>query len=174
MSQRTILLCEDIGPETVHGMLEALLALDAEDGDIEVRICSDGGWTQGAMAIYDAIRACRNRVTTIGTGSIGSAAVLVLQAGDTRLLTPNATIYLHQTSYDGGGSVATMKAMADETERIHKQYCSLISHRSGIDLPVFMKMCEGDKFIEPLGACAVGLIDGVFALPRPKRSRRKK
>lgn len=176
MSPRTILLCEDIGAETVNSMLEALLVLDSEKGDIEVRICSDGGWTQGAMAIYDAIRACRNRVITIGTGSVGSAAVLVLQAGDERRLTPNATLYLHQTSYEGGGSASTMSVMAAETVRIHEQYCRLIAARSNLDTPYVLAMCSGDKFVPATEAIDLGLADGIYApsAPPPPKPRRRK
>lgn len=69
----------------------------APDGTKEITIIMNnlGGLLYHALAIYDAIMACRSPVTIIGTGHVMSAGSLIFQAADDRVLSPNARVMIH-------------------------------------------------------------------------------
>lgn len=63
---------------------------------ITVIINSPGGSVVEGLAIYDAIKACKNHVTAIGYGKIWSMAGYIMQAADTRVMMPNSSYMLHE------------------------------------------------------------------------------
>lgn len=59
-----------------------------------------GGDFYHGLAIYDAIRACKNQVTIKVFGSAMSMGAVILQAADVRILAPHSTVMIH---YGEGG-----------------------------------------------------------------------
>jgi len=85
--------------------IKNLLILDAaSDRPITIYLNSPGGDTYHGFAIYDAIRSCTNYVRIIGMGYVMSMGSVILQAGDERLLAPNAKMLLHYGSVNLGGN----------------------------------------------------------------------
>lgn len=175
MQERVIVVCPngEVDGQVTKDFLESFAILDSEPGPIKVIICSDGGWFSGGMAIYEAIRSSRNTVTTQGLGTVGSIAVLILQAGDKRLIGEHTTIFLHETSIHFEGGVTSAKAMVDETERLHKTYCNLLANRSGADIGIIGRLCKTETYLTAKEALALGLVDGVQVDPvKPKKGKK--
>lgn len=82
-----------------ESVIKALIALDiqAPDGDkpITMLMNSIGGDVYHGLAIYDAIRSCRNEVHVLVYGAAFSMAAIVLQAADKRVLAPHARVMIH-------------------------------------------------------------------------------
>lgn len=72
-----------------------LHALSLEHQPITIFLYTPGGDCAAAFGIYDMIKAFPQHVTIIGYGEIASAGVLILQAGDRRLLMKNCNILVH-------------------------------------------------------------------------------
>jgi len=67
--------------------------------NIKLYICSDGGDLNGAIAIYDRIKALKTvKVHTFIEGSAASAATIISIAGHKRYIRPNSNALIHQLS----------------------------------------------------------------------------
>lgn len=159
-----------IDHDVLKEFLEQLAIAESIDQPIQIRICSSGGDSTVAMAMYDAIRACRNKVTTVALGNVGSAAVLVFAAGDARLIGKNAVLYLHKLTISASGDQKEMDTMLGEYNRLKGSYCSLIGTRAGIDPDTIDEMCKSEGFVSPETALKLGIATGY--LERPKRKRK--
>ncbi len=62
-----------------------------------------GNWNDG-MAIFDAIAMCKAHVTIIAYGQAESMSSIILQAGDFRVMTPNAYFMAHYGSFGFDGN----------------------------------------------------------------------
>lgn len=75
----------------------------SSQAEITCIINSIGGDTYQALAIYDAIKACKSPVKMIAYGNIFSAAGYILQSADRRIVSKNSALMLHDgaVSYSG-------------------------------------------------------------------------
>lgn len=96
---RKINIIGDIDEEMYKSFVEALdgmIEIDGENADIYIELSSHGGDAMSAIALYDRIRLHKGCVTVKAIGPIFSAAVLVLAAGDVRVMTKNSWVMLHE------------------------------------------------------------------------------
>lgn len=94
-----------IGPTTAEGETDVIMAeraiknlhiLDSKSSDpIEVLMINPGGHFDAGMAIYDAIQLCKSPITVKVFGYAYSMAAVILQAADTRIMSPNARLMIH-------------------------------------------------------------------------------
>lgn len=82
-----------------------VLESTAVGGDKPITIIMNnvGGDVFHGMAIYDAIKACKNYVTIKCYGNVMSMGSYILQAGDSRLVSKNSVFMFHQGT-DGYGA----------------------------------------------------------------------
>lgn len=79
--------------------IKNLFILEGMSSDpITIIMNNVGGDEHHGAAIYDAIRACKSNVTIIGMGNVHSMGSIILQAGDERILSPNAKQLIHYGS----------------------------------------------------------------------------
>lgn len=133
---------------------------------IKLIISSEGGEERAGYAIYDTLMAFKKsggKVITEGYGEVSSIASLIFQAGDMRLLAPNAVFMIHN------GTVETHSPMDLEDirdiERYFQEgnvkYCSIISKRSKIPLDRVTKWCNNETFFSAEEAVKAKLADGI-------------
>lgn len=81
-----------------------LLETAAPNGDKPIRVImsNPGGSEVHGMAIYDAIRSCKNHVTVTVYGDACSMGCIILQAADERILMPHAIVMFHM-GYESHG-----------------------------------------------------------------------
>jgi ATP-dependent protease ClpP protease subunit len=73
--------------------------LDRKSHDpILIHMHTIGGIWYDGMAIYDSIKASKSHVTIVGYGSVSSMSSVVIQAADTRVLSPNTEFMIHYGS----------------------------------------------------------------------------
>lgn len=175
MDNRTITISTTpLDAPTLKDFLEQLTFADSMDGPINVCISSNGGDTMVAMAMFDAMRAARNKITTVGLGAVGSAAVLVFAAGDERLVGPNASLFFHGTSVYAEGSFKNVKTINDEMERIHSLYCSLIAKQAGIDAKTVVGFCNKEMYMSANDAQKWNIATGIYQRPTTWKSPKVK
>lgn len=94
---RSIFLLGDIDEDMHEKILKNLHVLDNMNSGktINLFINSGGGCIDSGIAIFDAIKSCKNYVRGIVNGQASSAASVILQACDTREMTPNSIMLVH-------------------------------------------------------------------------------
>jgi ATP-dependent Clp protease protease subunit len=80
---------------------------------ILIHLISTGGSVDDGMAIYDAIRSTQSRVVILVHGYAQSMGVLILQAGDYRVMMPNAFLMVHGTAVNISDSVTAVESLLD-------------------------------------------------------------
>jgi ATP-dependent Clp endopeptidase proteolytic subunit ClpP len=108
-------------------MIKTLHILDNQDAEsrkgnkpITIIMNNPGGEVYHGLAIYDAIRNCKNHITIKVYGHAMSMGSWILQAADYRVMTPNSRIMIHY-GYDGGDAHSkTFQKYALEGDKINK------------------------------------------------------
>jgi ATP-dependent Clp protease protease subunit len=97
------------------------LLSNQNDDPITVHMKTCGGdWTEG-MAIYDAIKNCKNHVTIISYSHARSMSSLIFLAADHRIMTPHSTYMFHGGEIWTGGTQTQFKTAYEENEKSMKQ-----------------------------------------------------
>jgi len=178
MTKHSIICCppEEVNPAFVNEFLREFYVIDSLEenaGDINVVITSDGGWSQGGMAIFDALMNANNKVVTTGLGAVSSIAVLIFQAGTERWIGPSASLFLHEMSLHGEGPVTHMRRSVAECERLHVYNKALSSRSGGILTPAdIQKMCVDETLLTPEEAIERGLADRILGQPKKKDKKK--
>lgn len=89
---------------------------------IHLKSCG-GDWSEG-MALYDAIKACPNKITMLVYTHARSMSSIILQAADKRVMMPNSTFMFHYGSMYMGG---TAKQFLTEAEELKKANHTMLS-----------------------------------------------
>jgi ATP-dependent protease ClpP protease subunit len=122
--------------------LKNLRALELQNNEeILIHMHSVGGeWTDG-MAIFDAIRMAKSKVTIIAYGQAESMSSIILQAANKRWMTPNTYFMSHFGSSGAGGGYLDVQNWM----KYEKQICDVM-------LDVYANRCKrGKYFIEKYG-----------------------
>lgn len=151
--------------------IKALHILDssAPDGDkpITIILNSPGGDVYHGLAIYDAIKACKNHVTIIVYGMAMSMGAWVLQAADDRIVAPNSRVMIHygNTSHEGHSKSALI--WAKEEERVNKKMEDIFLEKILEKKPVFTRkelqeLLNFDTVLTAEEAVDLGLADKIL------------
>lgn len=172
---RLITLAGAINMEAVTKVSELLGAMNAVSREpITINIVSGGGMMAAGAALYDLIRCSPAPVTTVGFGYVASAAVIVFQAGSTRLLSPTARLILHEAKMPVEGELSAhdllmaAKEIALEDQRLDR----LVAERSRQPLARIQKWSQDTKEFFAAEAVKCRLADGILAAPRRPRTKR--
>lgn len=164
---KTIMLTGEVDETMYESALANIHALDSIHGDITIKLMSEGGDVAVARAIYDLIAGCKNIVRIIVYGEAASAATIILQAADKRIMSDNSRLMVHLGA-EGIGSdhprnVDSLYKQYREDEKWMKQiYLQRIKEKKKRftkakldDILVF------DKYLKPKEALELGLIDQI-------------
>lgn len=102
-------------------VVKGLHILDLKDREINVIMNNLGGdWDHG-MAIYDAIKKCKNHVTITVYGQCMSMGTVILQAADLRILAPNSRFMIHYGTDGFSGHAKNFEKWAEDGKRLNKK-----------------------------------------------------
>jgi ATP-dependent Clp protease protease subunit len=138
------------------------------DRPITVILNCNGGCVLAGMAIYDALSQCLNRVI-IKAHTAMSMGSLILQAGDERLLYPNATVMIHNGEVSRQGSPKTVENWAAYDRKMDKIHEDIYLSRIKLKKPRFtreqlQKMLEHDTILSASQAINIGLADSIIGI----------
>lgn len=142
--------------------IKNLLILDQKGNDITIIMNNIGGCFYHALAIYDAIKACKNNTIMIGYGNIMSAGALIMQAADKRILSPNTYVLIHDGTDGFYGHSVNLERAGEQSKKMRKLLHRLLSERSILSHRQMAEKCKFDTFLSAREAVNLGLADGVL------------
>ena len=154
---RQILITEEINERTAKDVVRRLFYMDVLDPQtpIDLYISTQGGWSDSAFTIIDAIRSLRAPVHTYAIGGCYSAGTMILvSATGKRYATPNAILAVHINNED---STEPYSAEPIEKHRDEQLF------RSRARLPKDWYPMIGDRtyYLSAEDALEFGLIDAI-------------
>lgn len=177
---RTIYLFGPIAEDRAARTAAALGVLALGEGPTRIVLSSPGGDVDAGMAIYDAIRLHPHPVIVDVIGQAQSAAVLVLQAGSLRRLSPEARVMVHEGQAGVEGvTPRTLAQIAAEVQFMFGRYEAILAQRSGKPLAEMRRLCSQESYMSAGQAVAIGLADEVLTTHNPmavsvRKVRRKR
>lgn len=144
----------DITAEVAQAIIEKV-----HEGALKtLHLYSDGGDLTAAFAIYDAI--VDKDINVFATGSVGSAAVVVLLGGDARYATPRTRFMTHPVGLQGSDTFgeADMKELGAATEEL----ANIMSMRTGLKKEQAVEMLATKHYFGVQKAIELGFIHEVL------------
>ncbi len=126
-----------------------------------------GGNEFHGFAIFDTIKSCRSHVTIVCIGQCFSMGSIIFQSADTRLLSINCPMMIHDGYEELSGTPKAVSAWAKESDKNRKRMYRIYLDRIQEKHPKFTikqieKMCEHDKILSAHEAVELGLADDIF------------
>ncbi|WP_265042102.1 MULTISPECIES: ATP-dependent Clp endopeptidase proteolytic subunit ClpP [unclassified Wolbachia] len=167
VKERIIFVTGPIEDNMASVIVAQLLFLESEnsDKDIHMYINSPGGVVTAGLSIYDTMQYISPDVSTLCIGQAASMGSLLLAAGakGKRHSLPHSRIMIHQPSGGYQGQATDIEIHAKEILRIKKKLNQIYEKHTGHSLKKIEGMMERDKFLDPIEAMKLGLIDKVIA-----------
>lgn len=143
--------------------IKTLFVLDQKSNSpIKILLNNIGGdWYHG-MAIYDAIRACKNHVTMTVYGQAMSMGSIVLQAADTRVMMPNAAIMIHHGTDWFGGHSEEFQKHARQCRRVTNMMVGIYCERTGLSQRKVKELLKFSSYLSAKESVKLGFADHIF------------
>lgn len=141
----------------------------AEIGDaktIKVRISSPGGDVFDAMAIYNALKTHKAKVTTVVEGIAASAASVIMMAGDTIDIHENAMVMIHRAWTIGIGNTADFLDTSNVLAKLDGQIADMYAAKTSKASKKFLDLMTGEvdgTWFTAAEAKDEGLVDNVIS-----------
>lgn len=136
---------------------------------IRVEINSPGGDVFDAVAIYNALRTHPAHVTTRVDGLAASAASLIVQAGDHRVMLSSAQMMIHNAWGIVIGNADDHREMAGLLDQQDDVIAGIYASRSGGDRAAFRTLMSVETWLTDSDAVEKGLADEVIDPPRQEQ-----
>lgn len=161
---RIIFVSKEITADLARTFIKVFDELEAMDANapITVRLMSEGGALAEAFAMYDRIRLSPCHVTTLATGFVASAATLILQAGDERLITETACLMIHNGSDAYEGAHNDFQRWANRAKVDRELMYKIYDRKSGRGTNFWESKCAVDTFLTSEESVELGLADRVL------------
>jgi len=160
-----ILIYDDIGANwygegvTAKQVVKDLEALDAKR--IRVRINSGGGEVFEGLAIYNALRTHKAKITTEIDGVAASIASVIALAGDTVKMADNAFFMIHNPAGLVMGDANDMREFADLLDRVGGSLAHVYAEKSGQDDAQVQEWMDAETWFTAEEAKAAGFVDAI-------------
>jgi ATP-dependent Clp endopeptidase proteolytic subunit ClpP len=132
---------------------------------ITIVINSPGGYVTYGLAIYDFLRGLSAEgieIRTVGIGEVASMGGILFEAGDRRILTPNAWMLIHEVSSGSMGKSSEMDEALKFVKRLQDQCLDILSKRSTLSKAAIAKRWKKtDWWLTPDEAVELGFADEV-------------
>ena len=139
---------------------EHLADLDVEN--INVYINSNGGVVDTAIAINNALRRHKAKVTVNIDGIAASAATLITCAGDTVRMPKNALFMIHNPLTIAMGDSEEMRKQADVLEKYKNSITETYLQKVNIDKEKLSELMDSESWLSAEEALKYGFIDEII------------
>lgn len=133
---------------------------------IEVQINSPGGDVFDGLAIFNALRTHEARVVTRVDGLAASAASVIAQAGDERVIVDGAQMMIHEAWGVAVGPASEMREFADLLDRQNQNIAAIYATASGGDVDEFLELMAVETWMSAAETVERGLADSVLVPER--------
>ena len=169
LSDRIIILGEEVSEASAGVIVAQLLFLEAEDPDkdIQLYINSPGGSVSAGFAIYDTMQYIRCDVSTVCIGMAASFGAFLLAGGTKgkRFALPNAEIMIHQPAIHGNGvqgQATDIQIISEKMQRSKQRLNRILAHNTGKTEEEIKRDTERDNYMSAQEALEYGIIDKIF------------
>lgn len=134
--------------------------IDALDVDeLEVHVNSPGGAVWDGIAIMNALKAHRARVTVIVDGLAASAASIVAMGGDEVVMAEGSQMMIHQASGGVYGNSDFMRDTASLLDKIDSNMAGIYARKAGGTRDSWLALMNAETWYNADEAVAAGLAD---------------
>lgn len=139
------------------------LASSKKPGVLYLIIDSDGGDTSSAFSVSNFIRSSNIPVHTLGTGIVGSAALLIFMAGKCRTLLQSTSILSHQFSWSMEGKYHDLESDHHELKNVQDRMLECYKTATGMPARTISKhlLPAGNRWLTAKEALEYKLCDEV-------------
>ena len=169
LSDRIIILGEEVSEASAGAIVAQLLFLEAEDPDkdIQLYINSPGGSVSAGFAIYDTMQYIRCDVSTVCIGMAASFGAFLLAGGTKgkRFALPNAEIMIHQPAIHGNGvqgQATDIQIISEKMQRSKQRLNRILAQNTGKTEEEIKRDTERDNYMSAQEALEYGIIDKIF------------
>ena len=151
----------------------------AELGDVKqinVRINSYGGEVAEGLAIYNALRNHKAKVTTICDGFACTIASVIFMAGDERIMNDSSLLMIHNAWTLAEGNADQLRKQADDLEKINEASVNAYLSKVSITEDELKALMDNETWISPEDAVEYGFATDVKRddSDKPSQNARKK
>lgn len=165
LKDRIIFIRGAFNSEMADTVVAQLLFLESDSPtkDIYMYINSPGGEVSSLYAIFDTMRYIRNDITTLGMGTVASAASLILAAGKKgkRFILPNTQVMIHELSSGSQGKFNDMKVNYEHLKIIYDNMSKHYVELTGQKLSKIKRDMERDFYLSSTEAVEYGIVDSI-------------
>lgn len=130
---------------------------------IEIIINSSGGTALDAIAMYERIKRSPMITNTTVFGACYSAAVLVLAAGQTRRITKESWVMVHEDSEKlGHTSTSRAEKVARTNRNFEDQWCRLLAENSILSAKEWARLHKEETYLPAFDCLNYGLVTEVI------------
>jgi len=163
LSERIIMLDEEINDITASAVVSQLLYLEHQDpkSEIYLYINSGGGKVTSGMGIIDVMRYIKPDVCTICFGEAASMAAVILSSGEKgkRYAFKNTEIMIHQVKGSSWGQAADVEIRAERLIEMNHNLLNILAENCGLSYEQLKENTDRDNFMSAEQARDFGLID---------------
>jgi ATP-dependent protease ClpP protease subunit len=145
--------------QTAKGLADDLRELDAEE--LDVHLNSPGGDIFDGLAIYQALKDHKARVTIRVDGLAASIASVIMMAADRIIMAPKASVMIHDGWSVGCGNAAELHKLADLLDKQSEIIASVYADRSGQPADFWRDRMRDETWYNADEALAAGLVDEI-------------
>ena len=171
----------DITPYPWEGDMSAYnLSKQLEEiGDVKqinVHINSYGGEVAEGLAIYNALRNHKAKVTTICDGFACSIASVIFMSGDNRVMNDSSLLMIHNAWTFAEGNADQLRKQADDLEKINEASVKAYLSKVSITEEELKALMDNETWISPEDAVEYGFATDVKRddSDKPSQNARKK
>lgn len=144
------------------GTIVSQLEYAKPDGDLHVRIHSEGGNILEGLAIYNALKQSSRRIVVTIDGMALSMATIIALAGDEVRMPRNAYQFLHMAQTSVSGDADELRATADQIEAFSQQAATIYAEHSSLTEDQALEMMANNTWLNAEQCLAHGLIDTIL------------
>lgn len=162
--------CKEFGDVSAANLSKQLEALgDVEQ--IDVHINSYGGEVAEGLAIYNALRKHKAKVTTYCDGFACSIASVIFMAGDERIMNESSLLMIHNAWTMAVGNSAELRKQADDLEKITQASVEAYKAHSSLSEKEIKKLMDNESWILPEEALSYGFATTIDKTENEKASQ---
>ena len=155
-------IAESFWGDTISAKEVAEYLADLDVENINVYINSNGGVVDTAIAINNALRRHKAKVTVNIDGIAASAATLITCAGDTVRMPKNALFMIHNPSTIAMGDSEEMRKKADVLEKYKNSITETYLQKVNIDKEKLSELMDNESWLSAEEALKYGFIDEII------------
>lgn len=161
---------EELGEMSAVNLSKQLEAM----GDVEqinVFINSYGGEVAEGLAIYNALKRHKAKVTTYCDGFACSIASVIFMAGDERIMCEASLLMIHNAWTFASGNAAELRKQADDLEKITQASVEAYKAHSSLSEEEIKNLMDNETWILPEEALSYGFATKIDKTEKEKASQ---